>query len=124
METYIYKKESYMIIGACMEVHKQLGCGFTETVYQEALFREFQYREIPFRSEKKLTINYKGEDLRKYFIADFVCFDSIIIEIKAVSMISNEHTAQILNYLKASNLSLGLLINFGNTSLQYKRYIL
>jgi GxxExxY protein len=124
MEEYIFKKESYRIIGACMEVHKELGCGFCEPVYQEALYREFLSQEIPFRAEKKITVSYKGDELMKYFIADFVCFDAVIIEVKAVTNIISEHSAQVLNYLKASGLPLGLLINFGSSSLQYKRFIL
>lgn len=119
----IYKNESYEIIGACMEVHKTLGCGFLEAVYQEALAIEFTKREIPFEQEKKLRIQYKDHLLKKEYIADFVCYDKIIVELKALSKLLPEHLSQILNYLKITEFELGLLINFGTTSLQYKRVI-
>lgn len=120
----IYKSESYDIIGACMEVHRQLGCGFLEQVYQEALSIELKERAIPFVREKRLMINYKGHLLKKEYIADFVCFDKILLEIKALNKLKSEHLAQTLNYLKATDYKLGILINFGTTSLKYKRVIL
>ena len=120
----IYKNESYKIIGACMEVHKILGNGFLEAVYQEALAIEFSQMNIPFEQEKRLQITYKNRLLKKDYIADFVCYDKIIVELKALSQIQNEHIAQTLNYLKITDFRLGLLINFGTTSLQYKRIVL
>ena len=123
MADLIYKQEVYNIIGACMEVHNQLGNGFLEAVYQEALAIEFRDRTIPFHKEVRLEISYKGKTLEKYFVADFVCYDTIIIELKAVKDLQPVHEAQVLNYLKATNNKLGLLINFGKSSLQYKRFV-
>lgn len=120
----VYKEESYKIIGACMEVHKTLGCGFLEAVYQEALAIEFSKQEIPFEQEVKLKIEYKGITLKKEYVADFICYDSIIIETKAANQFTGEHIAQTLNYLKATDFKLGLLVNFGSSSLQYKRVVL
>ena len=120
----IEKDICYEIIGACYEVHKELGCGFLEAVYQEALLREFQNRLIPFKKEATINISYKGEFLNKYYQADFICFDEVLIELKALSSLDSSHEAQILNYLKATGLKLGLLVNFGETSLKFKRVIL
>lgn len=120
----LYKEECYKIIGACMSVHSVLGCGFLEPVYQEALAIEFKLQGIPFRKESEITIKYKEHTLNKLYKADFICFDQIILELKALSALSNEHTAQIINYLKATGLRVGLLVNFGATSLQHQRYIL
>jgi GxxExxY protein len=117
----LFKEESYKIIGAAMEVHKVLGCGFTEPVYQEALELEFQLRNIPYVREKKFQITYKGRLLDKDFRPDFVCYDEIIVELKAVSDFTDEHYAQVYNYLKACEMDLGLLINFGKKSLEHKR---
>jgi GxxExxY protein len=122
-EGILYKEESYEIIGACMEVHKQLGCGFLEAVYQEALAEEFEMREIPFEQEKRLQIEYKGKILKKVYVADFVCYDKIIIEVKASSKLAPEHLAQTLNYLKITDFDLGLIVNFGKASLEYKRVV-
>lgn len=121
MSELLYPKESYAIIGAAIEVHKQLGCGFTEPVYQEAFAEELRLREIPFEREKVLTVTYKGKVLTKEFRVDFVCYNKIIVELKAVVDFAEEHYAQVYNYLKASEMQLGLLINFGKTSLEYKR---
>ena len=121
MSALLYPKESYDIIGAAIEVHKQLGCGFTEPVYQEALAEELKLRKIPFEREKVFTVTYKGKELSKEFRADFVCYNQIIVELKAVTDFAEEHYAQVYNYLKASGMQLGLLINFGKTSLEYKR---
>ncbi len=123
-EGILYKEESYEIIGACMEVHKQLGCGFLEAVYQEALAEEYEIREIPFEQEKRLQIEYKGKILKKEYVADFVCYDKIIIEVKALSKLASEHLAQTLNYLKITDFDLGILVNFGKSSLEYKRVII
>ncbi len=120
----LYKAESYKIVGACMEVHKTLGCGFLEPVYQDALALEFSNRGIPYEREKLFEIRYKGTLLPPTYKADFICFDRIIVELKALSQLTNDHAAQIMNYLKASNLKLGLLVNFGTHSLQYQRYLL
>lgn len=120
----IFKDESYKIIGACMEVHSELGCGFLEAVYQEALTIEFTKRNIPFEQEKLLRISYKGQVLKKEYKADFICYNKIIIEIKALGKLAPEHLAQTLNYLKITDFELGLLVNFGSTSLHYKRVVL
>ena len=121
---YLYQDETYKIIGAAIEVHKVLGCGFLEAVYQEALEKEFILQNIPFSREIVLPIYYKGQLLQKTYIADFVCFEKIIVELKSLSVLSSEHQAQVLNYLKATSYKIGLLINFGKRSLEYKRVIL
>lgn len=123
-EEYIYKEECFRIIGCAMEVHKQLGNGFLEAVYQEALHYEFLKSSIPFQELKPLEIHYKDIVLEKLYIADFICYDDIIIELKVAKNICDEHYSQVLNYLNATKLKLGLLINFGAKSLQYKRIIL
>jgi len=120
----LYKEECYKIIGACMEVHKELGPGFLEPVYQEALSLEFSDKGITFEKEKEIHIFYKDKLLDKCYKADFLCFDKIIVELKALSGLSNDHIAQLLNYLKATKLRVGLLVNFGSPSLVYKRLIL
>ena len=117
----IYEKETERIINACLEVHKELGCGFLEGVYQEALEREFLLQKIPFEREKKLNIIYKGACLNKEYFADFYCFNNVIVELKAVSKLENAHKAQVINYLKALNKEIGLLINFEKASLQWER---
>lgn len=117
----LFKEESYKIIGTAMEVHRILGCGFIEPVYQEALEKEFVLNNIPYEREKELTIDYKGSLLTKTFRADFICYDKIILELKAVSQFTEEHYAQIYSYLKASNMKLGILINFGKANLEYFR---
>lgn len=123
-EEYIFKKECYDLIGCCMDIHKELGCGFLEVVYQEALEIELVEKEIDFEREVELGIVYKGKQLDKKYYADFLCFDEVIVELKAVKTLDDIHTAQVLNYLKATGKRVGLLINFGATSLQYKRFIL
>ncbi len=122
MELY-HKEEIYQIVGAAMEVHRELGCGFLEPVYQEALELEFQHRGFPYEREAKLDILYKGQLLKKYYEADSICFDKIIVELKALSELTSEHESQLLNYLKATGLKVGLLINFGTQSLEYKRMV-
>ena len=119
----LYKDESYKIIGAAMAVHKEMGCGFLEAVYQETIEKEFCIQCIPYKREVLLPIYYKGELLSKNYMADFVCYDKIIVELKAVSSLSSEHKAQVLNYLKAANFELGLLINFGESKLKYERLV-
>lgn len=109
------------IINACMEVHNELGNGFLEPVYQEALEEEFKIQGIPYVREKLLPVIYKGKQLKKEYYADFVCYDDIIVELKAVSVLSKPHKAQVLNYLNAANKEIGLLINFGETKLKWER---
>ncbi len=110
----IFKEKSYAIQGAIFEVYKNKGTGFLETVYQECLEKEFALRSISFRSQAEIKLVYKNMPLNHTYRADFICFDSIIIELKAVSKISDIHRAQILNYLKATNYKLGLLVNFSS----------
>jgi GxxExxY protein len=120
----LYKEESYKIIGAAMEVHRELGKGFLESVYQEAIEIELTALQIPFRKEVPLNIKYKSRNLSKYFVADFVCFEKIILELKSIPDLSIEHTSQVFNYLRATDMKLGIIINFGAKSLQYKRIVL
>ena len=117
----IYPKESYDITGCLMNVHRELGCGFLEAVYQEALAIELKNAEIPLKREVPLQINYKGVTLTKEYVADFVCYDKIIIELKAVSHISDIHKSQVKNYLKATGYRLGILANFGSSSIETAR---
>ena len=119
----IYKNECYKIVGACIEVHKELGPGFLEAVYQEALVMEFLNQNIPFIQKKELKIKYKNNILNKNYEADFFCYNKIIVEIKALNKLISDHEAQLLNYLKASNCKLGILVNFGEKSLKYKRMV-
>ncbi|WP_291857133.1 GxxExxY protein [Marinilabilia sp.] len=119
----LYKDESYKIIGAAFEVHNELGCGFLEAVYQEALEIEFQNRNIPYQREAPLKVNYKGHTLKKEYTADFICYGKIIIETKALCDLNSEHESQVHNYLKATNFKLGILINFGDRSLKHKRIV-
>ena len=123
VDKIVYKEESYKIIGACMEVHKTLGCGFLEPVYQEALSIEFKKQKIPFEKEKFLSIIYKDIELEKKYVADFVCYNKIILETKAVKELCDNHRAQTINYLKATKFKLGLLVNFGEPSLKYERFV-
>ncbi len=106
-----------------MEVHSKLGSGFLEAVYQEALVIEFEKRGIPFKQEEKLEIKYKDQTLSKYYEADFICYDKIIVETKAIKELSGIDEAQVINYLKATGLKIGLLINFGADSLEHKRLL-
>ncbi len=119
----IYKEEVYAIVGAAMEVHRELGPGFMEAVYQEALEKEFQYRGIPYQKEYRINIYYKDVLLSKYYVSDFFCFDKIIVELKALSCLCSDHEAQLLNCLKATRMKAGVLINFGAESLEYKRMV-
>ena len=105
-------------------VNKQLGTGFLEPVYQEALALEFANQDIPFERERELLIKYKGTTLNKKYLADFVCFNKILLELKAVKQLLSEHEAQLLNYLKATGLKLGILINFSGPKLYYKRFVI
>lgn len=123
MSKLIEADKTYSIIGACMTVHRNLGAGFLESVYSEALAKELEKRKIPFVKEKKIELFYDGQKMNKYFKADFVYFDSIIIEIKSKSCLLKIDEQQTINYLKATKYQLGLLINFGENSLRYKRFI-
>ena len=124
MADILFKEESYKIIGACFEVHKILGHGFKEAVYKDALELELIKLGIPFIREKQFTITYKGQTLKHYFVADFVVYDTIILEIKIGSYIGDPYIKQTLNYLKASGLRLGIVINFGTSSLESQRVII
>jgi len=115
---------TYAIIGAAMEVHKQLSCGFLEPVYQEALTVEFSRQNIPFKREVRLPIHYKGQLLAPIYCTDFICFDSVIVELKALAQMSGTEEAQVINYLKATGYEVGLLLNFGGRSLQHRRLVL
>ena len=121
MTELLYKSEVFNIIKAAMEVHRQLGHGFLEAVYQEALEFEFKEQKIQYEREKPLNIFYKGQQLNKEYSADFVCFDKIIVELKALTELNSIHESQLINYLKATKLRVGLLINFGTSSLEFKR---
>jgi GxxExxY protein len=119
----VFKEESYKIIGACMEVHKKLGAGFLESVYSEALEIEFSKLGVPYEKEKKLPVYYRDKPLKKFFRADFVCYNSIIIELKATNYLVDANSKQTLNNVKATKFKLGIFINFGTSSLTYKRFV-
>jgi GxxExxY protein len=116
------KDEVYQIVGAAMEVSNELGCGFLEAVYQESLAIELDVRQIPHVPQQRIAIFYKGSALYKEYIADFLCYDQIIVEIKAIKAITGIEEAQLLNYLKATNLPLGVIVNFGAPQLEWRRY--
>jgi GxxExxY protein len=125
MAELIYKDESYRIMGACFEVYKEMGCGFLEAVYQECLEMEFTSQGIAFRPQFELALQYKGKTLKQVYIPDFLCWDKIIVEIKAVKELSPEHRAQVHNYLHATGYKLGLLVNFGHhPKVEYERIVL
>jgi GxxExxY protein len=122
--TLILKDESYAIMGACFEVYREKGCGFIEPVYQECLEIEFVLQSIPFAATPKLPLTYKAKKLKKIFRPDFICYGLIVVEIKAVSALNDQHRAQVNNYVKATGLQLGLLVNFGTTpKVDYERII-
>ena len=123
MSKLVLAAETYKILGACINVHKQLGNGFSESVYREALAMELQKAEIPFEQEKKLPVFYEGKPLNSHFTADFVCFDTIILNIKSLGFIPQPLKQEVLKFLKATNLEIGYLVNFGEKSLTWKRYI-
>jgi GxxExxY protein len=122
MTEIVYKKESYAINGACFEVYNEKGCGFLEPVYQECLAIEFEYQRISAVAKPLLVLSYRGRILKQTYEPDYVCFEKIIGELKAVSALANEHRAQLLNYLHATGFELGLLVNFGHyPGLEYER---
>jgi len=123
MGNLAHEDKTFAIIGCCMEVHKTLGFGYLEAVYQEALALELVAAGVPFEREKELKISYKGKILAKRYFADFFCFGEIIVETKAVATLLPEHYAQVLNYIKATGKKVGLLVNFGGPSLQWKRLV-
>ncbi len=124
MTDLLLKDEVYAIIGAAIQVHSVLGPGFLEPVYQEALELECGWRKIPFVAQKRLEISYRGQKLLKEYIADLVCYDKIIVEIKALDQLTGREESQLLNYLKATDMKVGLLINFGSQGrLEWKRFV-
>ena len=123
MGMFLYQEESYKIRGAIFAVHRELGCGFLERVYQDALEYEFKERGIPYEREKFIQVMYKGKPLGEPYRADFVCYDKIIVELKALSELDGTHRAQVINYLKATKMKLGLLVNFGETSAKVERIL-
>jgi GxxExxY protein len=115
---------TYAIIGAAMEVHRQLGCGFFEPVYQEAMTIEFVHRLIPFDAQHKFSIKYKGCTLENFYKPDFICFSSVVVELKALTGLTSADEAQVINYLKVTKYQTGLLLNFGRRSLEHRRFVL
>jgi GxxExxY protein len=113
-EKVLFKEKSFAIQGAIYDVYREMGSGFLEAVYQECLAIEFRRRLIPFEAQKNLSLAYRGETLQQMYRVDFVCFDAIVVELKVVKEIAPEHRAQVFNYLKATGLHLGLLVNFGH----------
>ena len=114
MGNLLFEQETYAIRGAVFEVYREMGCGFLESVYQECLRKEFLRSGLPFVEQPELKLSYKGEVLEQTYRSDFVCFDSVLVELKALKELAGEHRAQILNYLKASGMKVGLLVNFGH----------
>lgn len=125
MSKLIMEKESYAIRGAAFEVSKEMGHGFLESVYQECMEKEFARMGVPFKAQQELTLSYKGEPLEQTYKPDLICFDQIIVELKAVSELAPQHEAQLINYLRATGMKLGFLINFGgHPSVQIERRVL
>ena len=121
----LFKEEVHAIVGAAMEVYNQLGPGFLEPVYQEAMEMEVEIRNIPSRAQQQIIVNYKGKALKKFYIADLFCYDKILVEIKAIDHLSLREEGQLLNYQKATGMQVGVLINFGAfPSLEWKRMVL
>ena len=124
MGEIVLKEESYQIMGACFEVYTEMGCGFLEPVYQECMRLELASRGIPFQPKMELELYYKGSPLEKKYIPDFICFGTVIVEIKALKELCNSHRAQVHNYLKATGIRLGLLVNFGHhPKIEYERIV-
>lgn len=124
MDSLLYKQESYSIIGACMEVYNELGKGFSENIYGDALEIELINTGITYKREVKFHITYKGDVLPHFYVADFIIDNKIVLEIKAIEMLTKSHVKQTLNYLAATKLKLGILVNFGEDSLTHKRIVL
>jgi GxxExxY protein len=124
MTELMFKEEVYAIIGAAMEVHREKGCGFSEPVYQECMEIELADRNVSAEAQKEMKISYKGRLLKKTYIADFVAFGKIIVELKALDKLTSREESQVINYLKSSGLEVGVLINFGAHSLEWKRIVL
>jgi GxxExxY protein len=124
MTELIFKEEVYAIVGAAMEVHREKGCGFSEPVYQECMEIELANRNVPAEAQKEMKIFYKGRLLQKTYFADFVAYGKIIVELKALDKLTPREEAQVINYLKSSGLEVAVLINFGATSLEWKRIVL
>jgi len=124
MMELILKDEVFAVVGTAMEVYNELGSGFLEAVYQEAMEIELLNRHIPFESQKKLQIQYKDKKLNKEYVADLICYNSVLIELKAVEKLSGKEESQIINYLKATGIKVGVLINFGSKNkLEWKRFV-
>lgn len=119
----LLKEESYRIVGICMKIHRDLGCGFKEIIYKDAIEIELRKQSIPFEREKKISISFAGSPITRNFVVDFLVFESIILEIKATSQIFTQSIFQTLNYLKVSGLQLGIVFNFGARSLEFKRVL-
>ena len=124
MVNYPLADETYKIIGACFEVYNEKGCGFLEPIYQECLEIEFRLQGIPFEAQVELGVEYKGHPLKKKYVPDFLCFDGIIVEIKACRELTDDHRAQLINYLHSTGMTVGVLVNFGHhPGLQYERFV-
>lgn len=124
MNDLILKDECYRIIGACFEVYKQKGCGFLDAAFQECLEIALGLQGIPFEAQRQLAMTYQGRPLQQKYKANFVCFDSVLVELKVVDRLADEHRAQVLNYLNATGLRLGLLVNFGHfPKLEWERIV-
>ena len=120
----VFREESYQIMGACFEVYKEKGNGFLEAVYQECLAMELAEQQIPFDEKPRLRLEYKARPLKQEYEPDFLCFEEIILEIKAVKQLTDEHRAQVINYLKATGKQLGLLVNFGHyPKIEHERFV-
>jgi len=124
MSRLILEQETHQILGACFEVYREKGCGFVEPVYQECLELELVSQGIEFLAQKEIGLSYKGQPLKQAYRADFVCYGKVIVEIKAVSVLTDEHRAQLMNYLRASGIKVGLLINFGHyPGVEHERFV-
>ncbi|UMB60785.1 GxxExxY protein [Lutibacter sp. A80] len=123
MSKLLFEEETFKVIGACINVHKKLGSGFSASVYCLALEKELLKANIPFEKQKKTPIYYDGEPLDTFFIVDFVCYDTILLDVKAVPFIQDQMKQQVVKYLKTLNLEVGILLNFGEKSLKWKRLI-
>lgn len=125
MNELIHQDETYRTLGACFEVYRNKGCGFLENVFQECLEVEFQLQGIPAKAQVPMRLEYKGRALKQYYIADFICYEKVIVELKAVSKLADEHRAQMQNYLNATGLRVGLLVNFGHfPKVEHERFVL